>query len=70
MVGLLGAPALYRRFGFVPASSLGIEAPEPAWGDFFQARPLAAYEPSVRGQFRYAPAFEAVGAADGTRATG
>ncbi|MFJ9391293.1 GNAT family N-acetyltransferase [Nocardioides sp. NPDC101246] len=58
VVVLLGSPDYYGRFGFVPASSLGIEAPEPAWGDYFQARPLAAYEPGLRGPFRYAAPFD------------
>lgn len=58
VVVLLGSPDYYGRFGFVPASSLGIEAPEPAWGDYFQARPLAAYDPSVRGTFAYAAPFD------------
>ena len=58
LVVLLGSPAYYGRFGFVPASTLGIEAPEPAWGDYFQARPLAAYEPGLRGPFHYAAPFD------------
>jgi putative acetyltransferase len=58
LVGLLGAPDLYGRFGFVPAASLCVEAPDPAWGDLFQVRTLAAYERSLAGVFRYAPAFE------------
>ncbi len=58
VVVLLGSPDYYGRFGFVPASSLGIEAPEPAWGDYFQARPLAAYDKSVRGTFAYAAPFD------------
>ncbi|MBD4381984.1 GNAT family N-acetyltransferase, partial [Xanthomonas citri pv. citri] len=32
---LLGDPEFYSRFGFVPASRLGI-AGEPEWGAFFQ----------------------------------
>jgi putative acetyltransferase len=58
VVVLLGSPAYYGRFGFVPASSLGIEAPDPAWGDFFQARRLAAYDPGLRGPFSYAAPFD------------
>lgn len=42
---LLGDPAYYERFGFVPAGTLGIEA-DPAWGDYFQACPLG---PAHRG---------------------
>nr|WP_218861497.1 N-acetyltransferase [Nocardioides panzhihuensis] len=58
VVVLLGSPDYYSRFGFVPAAGLGIEAPDPAWGDYFQARPLAAYDPSVRGKFTYAAPFD------------
>jgi putative acetyltransferase len=58
LVVLLGNPRYYGRFGFVAGSALGITAPEPAWGDDFQARPLAAYDPGLRGRFRYAAAFD------------
>lgn len=58
VVVLLGSPDYYTRFGFAPAAELGIEAPEPAWGDYFQARPLSAYDPSVRGKFTYAAPFD------------
>lgn len=58
LVVLLGSPAYYARFGFVPASGIGVEAPDPAWGDHFQARPLAAYEPGLRRTFRYAAPFD------------
>jgi putative acetyltransferase len=57
VVALLGDPAYYARFGFVPAARLGIDAPDPAWGDYFQARPLASYDASVRGAFGYAAPF-------------
>jgi putative acetyltransferase len=57
LVVLLGAPEYYGRFGFRPARELGVISPEPAWGDAFQARTLAAYTESVAGRFRYAPAF-------------
>jgi len=53
---LLGAPGFYARFGFVPASSLGISAPDPAWGEHFQARALSAYR-GERGPFAYAAPF-------------
>ncbi len=56
LVALLGSPGYYRRFDFRPASELGIEAPEPAWGPYFQARRLAG--PPVRGRFRYAAPFD------------
>lgn len=60
LVVLLGDPAYYSRFGFKPAKSLGIDAPDPAWGDYFQALPLAAYDPSMVGAFRYAAPFSAL----------
>ena len=60
LIALLGDPAFYGRFGFVSASRLGIDAPDPAWGDHFMARALAAYEPTLIGPFRYAPPFEAL----------
>jgi putative acetyltransferase len=56
---LLGDPGYYARFGFVTATDLGIEPPEPAWGVHFQARTLAAYDPARdRGAFAYARAFD------------
>ncbi len=57
LVVLLGSPRYYGRFGFRPAAELEITAPEPAWGNAFQARPLRAYTPSIAGPFEYAPAF-------------
>jgi putative acetyltransferase len=55
LVALLGDPAFYGRFGFRPASDLGIVSPDPAWGASFQARLLAG--PAPRGFFRYAAPF-------------
>ena len=55
---LLGHVDYYPRFGFVPASRLGVLAPDPAWGDHFQARPLATHRAEVRGPFRYAAPFD------------
>jgi putative acetyltransferase len=60
VVVLLGSREYYPRFGFVPASSLGIGAPDPGWGDHFQARPLSAWAPELAGPFRYAAPFEAL----------
>ena len=60
LVVLLGHVDYYPRFGFVPAASLGIEAPDPTWGVHFQARPLAAHRPGLRGRFRYAAPFSAL----------
>jgi putative acetyltransferase len=58
LIGLLGSPAYYARFGFGPAASLGITPPDPAWGDHFQARALSAYRPEITGHFRYPPPFD------------
>lgn len=55
LVVLLGSPDYYRRFGFVPATGYGISAPDPAWGDYFQVRPLSDDPPS--GRFSYAKPF-------------
>jgi putative acetyltransferase len=58
LVALLGSPAYYRRFDFVPAASLGLQAPDPAWGEHFQARLLRG-DP-ITGAFHYAEPFGAV----------
>ena len=55
VVALLGAPDYYGRFGFVRSIDLAVEPPEPAWGDYFQARLLSGGP--VRGAFRYAEPF-------------
>ncbi|HEV7648944.1 MAG TPA: N-acetyltransferase [Actinophytocola sp.] len=59
IVVLLGHTDYYPRFGFVPASDLGIVPPDPAWAAHFQARPLTAYTPTLRGEFSYAAPFQA-----------
>lgn len=60
VVVLLGHLDYYPRFGFVPARSIGITPPDPAWGEHFQARRLSAWTPAVGGEFRYAAPFEAL----------
>lgn len=62
VVVLLGDPAYYARFGFQPASELGIVADE-AWGDYFQARALNAWDGSASTlrRFRYAEPFARLG---------
>jgi putative acetyltransferase len=57
LVALLGRPAYYGRFGFRPATDLGITPPDPAWGAYFQVRTLTAYDPALRGAFAYAEPF-------------
>lgn len=56
LVALLGDPAYYGRFGFVAASECGIASPDPAWGDYFQARALGTGTHPV-GRFVYAEPF-------------
>ncbi len=55
LVALLGEPGYYRRFGFVAAATVGVAAPDPAWGEYFQARWLA--DRRAEGTFRYAEPF-------------
>jgi putative acetyltransferase len=40
IIGLLGDNAFYERFGFVPAASVNVAPPDPAWGRYFQVRLL------------------------------
>lgn len=57
-VALLGDPGYYSRFGFVAGATLGVLPPVPEWVGHFQVRPLNAWDDSLRGIFRYAPAFD------------
>ena len=58
LVLVLGHPEYYPRFGFRPASTLGLEAPNPDWPDeAFMAVPLTAYDPALRGRVTFAPPF-------------
>ncbi|MGF6832717.1 putative N-acetyltransferase YhbS [Paenarthrobacter sp. TE4293] len=56
-IALLGSPLYYPRFGYVPATSLGVQPPEPVWGDHFQLLTLPGWPDGVRGTFRYAAPF-------------
>lgn len=58
---LLGHSGYYPRFGFRPGDDLGVLPPVPRWGAHFQVRPLAGYDPSLRGMFRYAAPFRDLG---------
>ena len=57
---VLGSPDYYARFGFVPASTFGIQAPDAAWGDNFQFLPLALWSGGAHGTFRYAEPFSLI----------
>lgn len=59
LVGLLGDPAYYRRFGFVPAGRHGIIPQVPEWAPYFQVVAFTADPP--RGTFRYPEPFFAEG---------
>jgi putative acetyltransferase len=57
MVGVLGHPGFYGRFGFTPSAAHGIQPPEDWWGESFLVRPLTTASEKMQGQFRYSPAF-------------
>lgn len=57
LVGLLGDPGYYQRFGFVPAARLGVAPDVAEWAEHFQVRALTAYDPVLIGEFRYAAPF-------------
>jgi putative acetyltransferase len=58
LVLVLGHPTYYPRFGFRPASELGLLPPNPGWAPAFMAAPLSAYDPSLRGRVTFAPPFQ------------
>jgi putative acetyltransferase len=56
-----GIPAYYPRFGFERARLHGIEPPSPHIPDAaFMMLRLANYDPSLRGDIVYSPAFDVV----------
>lgn len=56
-IALLGNPLYYQRFGYVPATCMGVEPPEAMWGEHFQLLTLPGWPDGVRGTFRYAAPF-------------
>src|SRR3982074_1867177 len=56
LVGLLGNPEYYARYGFRASSEFGILPPNPPWGKHFQVRTLSAYR-SMPGTFTYPEPF-------------
>jgi putative acetyltransferase len=56
LVLILGNPAYYGRFGFEPATPLGLDSPG-SFGDAWMAVKLTAYDPAVRGRVVFPPAF-------------
>lgn len=57
LIVLLGHPEYYPRFGFVPASRLGITPPRPWPDEAFMALELRPGGAGGGGAFAYAPAF-------------
>ncbi|AUS80200.1 GNAT family N-acetyltransferase [Actinoalloteichus sp. AHMU CJ021] len=57
LVVVLGHPAYYPRFGFTPASGLGVRAPFDAPDDAFLAQALDPARPTPTGLIRYPAAF-------------
>lgn len=58
LVGLLGEPGFYGRFGFRAAAEYGVQPTDPSWGAAFQVRIFG--EPPPAGRFRYAPPFDSL----------
>lgn len=58
LIGLLGDPGYYGRFGFRPSTDHAVLPPDSDWGPYFQARVLSAHDEGLRGTFRYARAFQ------------
>lgn len=60
LIGLVGSPGYYSRFGFVPASTLDIAPPVPEWDALFQVKTLDAYRNAITGRFEYADPFYSI----------
>lgn len=60
LIVLEGSPKYYPRFGFRPASEVGVEIELPAWAppEAAMAMPLTNYDPALRGKVKYPPAFD------------
>jgi putative hydrolase of the HAD superfamily len=59
LIALLGHADYYPRFGFEPAGALGIDPPFAVEPQYWMAYRLPAYQPELRGTFRFARAFAA-----------
>ena len=60
LISVLGHADYYPRFGFEPASPLGLRAPFEVPDEVWMARPLPRHTPDARGTVRYARAFDAL----------
>jgi putative acetyltransferase len=54
---VLGSPALFGRFGFVPAADLGVTGPYESAGEAFAVRPRPGASAIPSGTVVYPPAF-------------
>lgn len=54
---VLGSPEYYPRHGYVPTSSLDIQAPFDGMDEYFMAYPLSEDAPIPQGMVRHDPAF-------------
>jgi putative acetyltransferase len=61
LIALLGHAEYYPRFGFESADGLGLRCPYPVPSEHWMAYRLRAYDPALRGTFRYARAFSLAG---------
>ena len=58
LVLVLGHPGYYPRFGFAPAAELGLTPPDARIpSEAFMAIRLRAYDPTLRGQVVFPPAY-------------
>jgi len=57
LVGVLGDPGYYSRFGFCLAGEYRIKPPVSEWRPCFQVRALSAYSPLLQGTFTYPEPF-------------
>jgi putative acetyltransferase len=57
LVGVLGDPHYYSRFGFRPSEGYAIKPSVPRWQPDFQVRVLGAYSQLVHGTFKYPAPF-------------
>jgi putative acetyltransferase len=58
LVLVLGHPTYYPRFGFRPASQLGLLPPDETIPDAaWMAIPLSSYDPEIRGRVVFPPAY-------------
>lgn len=63
MVVLEGSPAFYTRLGFEQPVPLGIQLPLPSWAppEAAQVLRLQHFDPTLRGDVMYPPAFRSFG---------